>query len=98
MSVVVHAHCHAKSIVDPTFMARLIDKLPGRKAKLLDTGCCGMAGASGLLGRERESSLKVAAPTLEKIRSEAPYATVIAAGTSCRYQTSALSAARPMPW
>ena len=27
----IHAHCHAKSIVDPTFMARLVDKLPGEK-------------------------------------------------------------------
>src|SRR5207245_323584 len=37
-SVVIHAHCHAKSIVDPTFMARLVEKLPGRKAKWIDTG------------------------------------------------------------
>src|SRR6266513_1664427 len=95
-SVVVHAHCHAKSIVDPTFMARLVDKLPGRKAKLLDTGCCGMAGAFGMMEGKRELSLKVAAPMLEKIRAEGPDVTVIASGTSCRHQLSELSEARPM--
>jgi Fe-S oxidoreductase len=95
-SVVVHAHCHAKSIVDPTFMARLVDKLPGRKAKLLDTGCCGMAGAFGMMEAKRELSLQVAAPMLQKIRAEGPNVTVIASGTSCRHQLSELSEVRPM--
>src|SRR6267142_2014545 len=94
-SVVVHAHRHAKSIMDPTFMARLVDKLPGRKAKLLDTGCCGMAGAFGMMEAKRELSLKVAAPMLEKIRAEGPDVTVIASGTSCRHQLSELSEVRP---
>ena len=94
-SVVIHAHCHAKSIVDPTFMARLVDKLPGRKAKLLDTGCCGMAGAFGMMEAKRELSLQVAAPMLQKIRAEGPNVTVIASGTSCRHQIFELSEARP---
>jgi Fe-S oxidoreductase len=95
-SVVIHAHCHAKSIVDPTFMARLVDKLPGRKAKLLDTGCCGMAGAFGMMEAKRELSLQVAAPMLQKIRAEGPDVTVIASGTSCRHQLSEFSEVRPM--
>jgi Fe-S oxidoreductase len=94
-SVVIHAHCHAKSIVDPTFMARLVEKLPGRKAKLLDTGCCGMAGAFGMMEAKRELSLQVAAPMLQKIRAEGPNVTVIASGTSCRHQLSELSEVRP---
>jgi Fe-S oxidoreductase len=95
-SVVIHAHCHAKSILDPTFMARLVDRLPGRKAKLLDTGCCGMAGAFGMMEAKRELSLQVAAPMLQKIRAKGPNVTVIASGTSCRHQISELSEARPM--
>src|SRR6266550_5582118 len=94
-SVAIHAHCHAKSILDPAFMARLVDKLPGRKAKVLETGCCGMAGAFGMMEAKRELSLKVAAPMLEKIRAEGPDVTVIASGTSCRHQLSELSEARP---
>jgi Fe-S oxidoreductase len=94
-SVAVHAHCHAKSIVDPAFMARLVEKLPGRKAKLLDTGCCGMAGAFGMMEEKRDLSLQVAAPMLQKIRAEGPNVTVIASGTSCRHQLSELSEVRP---
>src|SRR5881398_1627301 len=95
-SVAIHAHCHAKSILDPAFMARLVEKLPGRKAKVLETGCCGMAGAFGMMEAKRELSLQVAAPMLQKIRAEGADVTVIASGTSCRHQISELSEMRPM--
>jgi Fe-S oxidoreductase len=94
-SVAIHAHCHAKSILDPAFMARLVEKLPGRKAKVLETGCCGMAGAFGMMEAKRELSLQVAAPMLKKIRAEGSNVTVIASGTSCRHQISELSEVRP---
>ena len=94
-AVAIHAHCHAKSILDPAFMARLVEKLPGRKAKVLETGCCGMAGAFGMMEAKRELSLQVAAPMLEKIRAEVMGATIVASGTSCRHQISELSEARP---
>jgi Fe-S oxidoreductase len=94
-SVAIHAHCHAKSILDPTFMARLVEKLPGRKAKVLDTGCCGMAGAFGMMAAKQELSLQVAEPMLEKIRAEGNDITVVASGTSCRHQISDLSEVRP---
>ena len=60
-NVAIHAHCHAKSILNPAFMARLAHRLPGRKATLLETGCCGMAGAFGALESKYELSLKVGA-------------------------------------
>jgi Fe-S oxidoreductase len=93
--VAIHAHCHAKSILDPAFMVRLVENLPGRKAKLLETGCCGMAGAFGMMETKRELSLQVAAPMLEKIRAEGMDATIVASGTSCRHQISELSEMRP---
>src|SRR5436309_1314813 len=37
-TVAIHAHCHARSIMNPAFMARLVERLPGRKAQLRDTG------------------------------------------------------------
>jgi FAD/FMN-containing dehydrogenase/Fe-S oxidoreductase len=95
-SVAIHAHCHAKSILDPAFMARLVEKLPGRKAKVLETGCCGMAGAFGMMEAKRELSCQVAEPLLQKIRAEGPNVKVIASGTSCRHQISELSEARPI--
>ena len=45
------------------FHGRLAEKIPGRNAKLLDTGCCGMAGAFGMMESKRELSLKVARTT-----------------------------------
>ena len=94
-SVAIHAHCHAKSILNPGFMARLVEKLPGRTANILDTGCCGMAGAFGMMAAKQELSLRVAAPMLERIRAAGNNVTVVASGTSCRHQISELSEVRP---
>src|SRR5881227_375590 len=40
-TVAIHMHCHAKSLLNPAFMKRLAERLPGRTATVLDTGCCG---------------------------------------------------------
>jgi Fe-S oxidoreductase len=94
-AVAIHAHCHAKSLINPGFMARLVDRLPGRKATLLETGCCGMAGAFGALESKYELSVKVAEPLVEKIASQPPGTVVVASGTSCRHQIEHLTQARP---
>jgi Fe-S oxidoreductase len=88
--VVIHPHCHAKSLVDPAFMQSLVARLPGRRATLLDTGCCGMAGAFGALAEKYELSKQVAADLLSKIDIEQPDV-VVASGTSCRHQIVDLS-------
>jgi Fe-S oxidoreductase len=92
--VAIHAHCHVKSLLDPRFMVRLAERLPGRKATLLDSGCCGMAGAFGMLEAKFDLSLKVAAPLLELVVSQPPDAVVIASGTSCRHQIDDLTPVR----
>jgi len=93
-NVAIHAHCHAKSLTNSEFMARLVERLPGHKATLLDTGCCGMAGAFGALAEKYELSRQVAADLLRKIdRQQADV--VIASGTSCRHQIIDLSSVWP---
>lgn len=94
VKVAIHPHCHAKSILDPAFMARLVDRLPGRRATLLDSGCCGMAGAFGALAEKYELSLQVAADLLTKIKTAQPDV-VIASGTSCRHQINDLTGFHP---
>jgi Fe-S oxidoreductase len=95
-NVIIHAHCHAKALMNPAFMSRLASRLPNRKVGLLDTGCCGMAGAFGALSSKYELSLKVAEP-LAQIISRQPYGTkVVASGTSCRHQISHLAPVRPI--
>jgi Fe-S oxidoreductase len=93
-TVAIHPHCHAKSLMNPAFMARLVERLPGRKATLLDTGCCGMAGAFGALAEKYELSVQVAAHLIDKIDNQHPDV-VVSSGTSCRHQISDLTSARP---
>ncbi len=47
-NVVIHAHCHAKALANPAYLRKLAERLPERNVTLLDTGCCGMAGAFGM--------------------------------------------------
>lgn len=93
--VAIHAHCHAKSLTNSAFMARLVQRLPGRKVTLLPTGCCGMAGAFGALESKYELSLKVAEPLVEQIRRQPAGTVMVASGTSCRHQIEHLAAAHP---
>ena len=97
-NVAIHAHCHAKSILKPAFMARLAARLPGRKATLLDTGCCGMAGAFGALESKYELSIKVGADLVKKIKAQPSDAVVVASGTSCRHQIEHLTSIHPKQW
>src|SRR6266550_4579653 len=94
-TIAIHAHCHAKSIMNPAFMKRLAERLPGRKATVLDTGCCGMAGAFGALAGKYDLSVQVAAHLIDKIDNQLPGTEIIASGTSCRHQISDLTNARP---
>jgi Fe-S oxidoreductase len=93
--VAIHAHCHAKSLVKTGFMARLVARLPGKTAVLLDTGCCGMAGAFGALERKYDLSLKVAEPLVQQVNAQPPASVIVASGTSCRHQLEHLTPVHP---
>jgi Fe-S oxidoreductase len=82
-------------LLNPNFMARLAQRLPQRKVTLLETGCCGMAGAFGALKSKYELSLQVAEPLVEKIKSQPAGTIVVASGTSCRHQIEHLTTAHP---
>jgi FAD/FMN-containing dehydrogenase/Fe-S oxidoreductase len=89
--IVIHAHCHAKALAGTANLQRLAARLPNRTVTLLDTGCCGMAGAFGMLESKYDLSLKVAEPLVQQIKGQ-PYGTVVvASGTSCRHQIQHLT-------
>src|SRR6266404_982483 len=94
-TIAIHPHCHAKSIMDPAFMKKLAERLPGRKATVLDTACCGMAGAFGALAEKYDLSLQVAQRLLDQIDNHPQGTEVIASGTSCRHQITDLTNLRP---
>ena len=89
--VAIHAHCHAKSMMKSGSMKSLAGRLPNRTVSLLDTSCCGMAGAFGMLESKYELSMQVARPLVDKLKG-LPFGTiVVASGTSCRHQIQHLA-------
>jgi len=93
--IAIHPHCHAKSIMNPAFMRRLAERLPGRKATVLDTACCGMAGAFGALAEKYDLSVRVAQDLMDKLDKQSRDTQIIASGTSCRHQISDLTNIQP---
>ncbi|HSU56681.1 MAG TPA: FAD-linked oxidase C-terminal domain-containing protein [Candidatus Dormibacteraeota bacterium] len=94
-NVIIHAHCHAKALMNVGFMKKLALRLPARKVTMLETGCCGMAGSFGALAGKYELSLKVAEPLAHAVHNQ-PFGTmVVASGTSCRHQIEHLAPVRP---
>jgi len=93
--LVVHAHCHVKALADPGVLRRLAARLPEREVSLLDTGCCGMAGAFGVLEEKEELSQKIGEPLISEVRRQPSGTTVVASGASCRHQIEHLGAVHP---
>ncbi len=83
----LHGHCHQKAadIMGP--VQRTLARIPGLEVEMIDSSCCGMAGAFGYQAETRDVSLAMAelslAPT---IRAADADTIVIASGTSCRHQ------------
>ncbi|GMU91497.1 MAG: lactate dehydrogenase [Candidatus Hydrogenedentota bacterium] len=94
--VAIHAHCHAKALTDTSVMAKLCARLPNSTVTLLNTGCCGMAGAFGQMASTYELSLAVAQPLIDQINQLTAGTEVVASGTSCRHQIDHLTDAAPI--
>ncbi len=75
---------------------RLLER-PGLDPELLDSGCCGMAGAFGFERRHYHLSVAIGERRLlPRVRSAGPDELVIADGFSCRTQVSQLTGRRPL--
>ncbi|MCM0018956.1 MAG: FAD-binding protein [Tagaea sp.] len=87
----VHGHCHQKAFdaVKPTLDALAL--IPGMQAKLVESSCCGMAGAFGYEAANQEASKAMAeAALLPAIRKADADTLIVADGTSCRHQIADL--------
>ncbi|MFM0340929.1 FAD-binding and (Fe-S)-binding domain-containing protein [Paraburkholderia fungorum] len=87
--VIVHGHCHQKALFGMQGDTALLNKL-GVKWKLLDTGCCGMAGSFGFNDEHHALSEKIGEDTLFPAVRDATAANaatiVLTNGFSCREQ------------
>ncbi len=83
---VVHGHCHHKTVLDFNSDANLLKKA-GLEIDVLNSGCCGMAGAFGYEADHYDVSIKCGERVLLPAVRQAPKETfIIADGFSCREQ------------
>jgi FAD/FMN-containing dehydrogenase/Fe-S oxidoreductase len=82
----VHGHCHHKAIMKMDDEQKVLSKL-GLDFDVLDSGCCGMAGAFGFEKDHYDVSIKAGERVLlPAVRSAAKETLIIADGFSCREQ------------
>jgi len=85
----VHGHCHHKAILNFDAEKQLLEKV-GLDFEVLDSGCCGMAGAFGFEnGDTYEVSMKCGERVLlPRVREAANNTLIITNGFSCHEQIS----------
>jgi Fe-S oxidoreductase len=93
---VVHGHCHQKALVGTGGTASLLKLIPGLDVRVLDTGCCGMAGSFGFETEHYDLSVQIAQLDLLPAIAKHPEALVVAPGTSCRHQIHDLAKRRAL--
>ena len=82
----VHGHCHHKAVMQMHPDRAVLDRL-GLQYELLDSGCCGMAGAFGFEREHYGVSMAVGERVLlPAVRGAAPDTLIVADGFSCREQ------------
>ncbi len=96
MKTAIHGHCHAKALTNTGAMATLASAIPQNDVRLLETGCCGMAGAFGSMDSKYELSRQVAEPLLKQVAALEADTTLVASGTSCRHQITHLGDKEPI--
>jgi Fe-S oxidoreductase len=85
--ILVHAHCHQRSLVGMEPTLRLLRRIPGAEVIDLDAGCCGMAGSFGYEKEHYEISRLIGEQRLfPAIRQADADTVVVASGFSCRQQ------------
>jgi FAD/FMN-containing dehydrogenase/Fe-S oxidoreductase len=82
-----HGHCQQRAIAGVDKELELLKRVSGLELQVLDSGCCGMAGAFGYEERHYDISRALAERVLvPAIKEAGPDAIVITDGFSCRSQ------------
>ncbi|HLW05884.1 MAG TPA: FAD-linked oxidase C-terminal domain-containing protein, partial [Azoarcus sp.] len=82
----VHGHCHQKAFGATPPILDVLRMIPGAKPQLIESSCCGMAGAFGYEAAHFDISMQMAELSLLPAVREATDAIIVADGTSCRHQ------------
>lgn len=88
--VVLHGHCHQKALWGAESSAAALKLFAGARVKVLETGCCGMAGSFGYAKDKFDLSMRICelslGPAVRTAKSADPATPICAPGTSCRHQ------------
>ena len=83
----LHGHCHQKSFGLMGSVETVLRAVPGLDVRVIESSCCGMAGAFGYRPESIDTSFAMAELSLfPALRAAAPGDLVVADGTSCRHQ------------
>jgi Fe-S oxidoreductase len=93
---IVHGHCHQKALCGAGGTTAALSLVPGLEVRLLDTGCCGMAGSFGYEAEHYDLSAAIANLSVLPELAKEPEAIVVAPGTSCRHQIKDLAGRRAL--
>ena len=85
--VLLHGHCHQKSLVGMQSTLNVLRTLPGITVEEIPSGCCGLAGSFGYEEEHYDMSMVIAEQVLApRIRKSPEHTLVVANGMSCRSQ------------
>ena len=97
--ILIHGHCHQKSLYGTTYMKNLLDRVPGISVQEIDSGCCGMAGSFGYEKEHYDLSIQIGEDRLfPAVRNRYAGAVVVACGFSCRHQIADATHIKPLHW
>ena len=83
----LHGHCHQKAFGAMSAVEAVLRLIPELKVEVVESSCCGMAGAFGYDAEHYDISMKMAeAALLPALRQAAADTLLVADGTSCRHQ------------
>jgi Fe-S oxidoreductase len=86
-TALVHGHCHQKAFGLVGDVAAVLRLVPGLAVELIESSCCGMAGAFGYEAEHFDVSMKMAELNLlPAVRRAGADTLIVADGTSCRHQ------------
>ena len=95
--ILLHGHCHQKSMGGLPPAKSLLERIPGTAVTDLDAGCCGMAGSFGYAREHFEVSRQIGERRLlPAARGLKQGEVLIAAGTSCRQQVADFTGVRAL--
>ena len=86
-NILLHGHCYQKALAKIDILKKVLEFPENRHVELIETGCCGMAGAFGYEKKHYALSQQIGEQKLfPTIRDKGENTIVVAPGTSCRTQ------------